>query len=97
VQADIGWALRDAIPNWTAVFRIGRPHTPKQTREGLNSRVWRLRWTGLFLWFQLAARKTSPNIRFSPGAFLYKPCRRSARLEVESELLTGAANAIVKT
>jgi len=23
VQADIGWVLRDEIPNWTAVFRIG--------------------------------------------------------------------------
>ena len=59
--------------------------------------VWRLRWTGLFLWFQLAARKTSPNIRFSPGALPYKPCRWSARSKVESELLTSAANAIVKT
>jgi len=85
-------------------FRTGRrysesddPIVPKQTREEWNSRAWWLRWTGLFLWFQLAARKTSPTIGFSPGALPYKPCRRSARLEVESELLTGAANAIVKT
>jgi hypothetical protein len=50
-----------------------------------------------FLWFQLAGRKTSSNIHFTSGVFPYEPCRWLARLKAESELLTGAANAIVKT
>jgi len=41
----------------------------------------RLRWTGLFLWFQLAAWETSANIRFSPGALPFKPCRSFSSVE----------------
>jgi len=45
-----------------------------------------------------AIRRLLPErARMMPVAFPHEPCRRSARLKAESELLTGAANAIVKT
>ncbi len=107
-----GFALRDpeisSMVEHSAVNQTTEHHKPLFWRHIAAQRpplivpqqcpgVWRLRWTGLFLRFQLAARKTSSSIRFASGAFPYEPWRWSARLKVESELLTSAANAIVKT
>lgn len=79
--------LKSLVAYWLTIKepRLRHAHAERFSKSGV----------GVSLASASSYRKPSPNIRSE--ALPHEPCRQSARLKAESELLTGAANAIVKT